>query len=241
VPPLLSSCPAPRASTVPTWAAAEQSGCKDLDVCVSDRLSGVDLEYANWVQSSETYVATRILIADDSPVVRQCLGRLLCGRLGWEVCGEASDGEDAVRKAQELTPDVVVLDFMMPGKNGLDVAREIGKLLPRIPILLCSVFLTPQLVDLARGAGIVGTLSKGDLNKVIPCVETLLRGGTFFSNHQLDGHGIPDSSGVHRDPVLSLQESTDGRTFNHSLDLNAGSGGREPSCGIFGQGTQSTQ
>jgi hypothetical protein len=130
---------------------------------------------------------------------------------------------------------------MMPGKNGLDVAREIGKLLPRIPILLCSVFLTPQLVDLARGAGIVGTLSKGDLNKVIPCVETLLRGGTFFSNHQLDGHGIPDSSGVHRDPVLSLQESTDGRTFNHSLDLNAGSGGREPSCGIFGQGTQSTQ
>ena len=135
---------------------------------------------------------TRIFIADDSPVVRQCLGRLLCSRPGWEVCGEASNGEDAIRKAQELIPDVIVLDFMMPGENGIEVAREIGKLLPRIPILLCSVFLTPQLVALARGAGIAGTLSKGDLNKVIPCIETLLRGGTFFlSERPSGGHEVP--------------------------------------------------
>jgi DNA-binding NarL/FixJ family response regulator len=176
----------------------------------------VDLEYANWVQSRETYLATRILIADDSPVVRQCVGRLLGGHPGWEICGEASDGEDAVCKARELTPDVVVLDFMMPGKNGIEVAREIGTLLPKIPILLCSVFLSPQLIDLARGAGIAGTLSKGDLNKVIPCVETLLRGGTFFfSNHPLDGQEIPDASVIRRS---SLHESTDCRTFDHSLD-----------------------
>jgi CheY-like chemotaxis protein len=161
---------------------------------VSERVACVEFEYANWVQFWEAYMATRILIADDSAAVRQCLGRLLRSRPGWEVCGEASDGENAVRKAQQLTPDLVILDFMMPGKNGIEIARELGKLLPRIPILLCSVFLTPQLVDLARGAGIAGTLSKGDLNRVIPCVETLLRGGTFFSNHQLDGHEIPDAS-----------------------------------------------
>jgi DNA-binding NarL/FixJ family response regulator len=138
---------------------------------------------------------TRILIADDSPVVRQCLGRLLRSRPGWEVCGEAGNGEDAVRKAQELVPDIIVLDFMMPEKNGVEVAREIGKLFPRIPILLCSVFLTPQLIALARGAGIAGTLSKGDLNKVIPCVETLLRGGTFFfSERPSGGHEIPVAS-----------------------------------------------
>jgi DNA-binding NarL/FixJ family response regulator len=70
---------------------------------------------------------------------------------------------------------------MMPGKNGIEVALEIGTLLPKIPILLCSVFLSPQLIELVRGAGIAGTLSKGDLNKVIPCVETLLRGGRFLS------------------------------------------------------------
>jgi DNA-binding NarL/FixJ family response regulator len=153
------------------------------------------------VQFLGVYVATRILIADDNPVVRQCLGRLLCGHPGWEVCAEASDGEDAIRKAKELTPALVVVDFMMPGKNGLEIARELGKLLPRVPILLCSVFLTPQLVELARGAGIAGTLSKGDLNKVIPCVETLLRGGTFFPNHQLDGQEIPDASVIRRSSV----------------------------------------
>lgn len=140
----------------------------------------------------------RILIADDSPVVRQCLGRLLLrGRPGWEVCGEASSGEDAVRQAQELSPDVVILDFMMPAKNGIEAAAEIGELLPRIPILLCSVFLSPQLVELAREAGVAGTLSKGDLNKVIPCIETLLRGDTFFYNYPLDGHEIAGTSAVH--------------------------------------------
>jgi DNA-binding NarL/FixJ family response regulator len=162
-------------------------------------------EYADRVHSWGEYVATRILIADDSPVVRQCLGRLLCSRLGWEVCGEASDGEDAIGKARELAPDVVVLDFMMPARNGIEAAREIGKLRPRIPILLCSVFLSPQLVDLARGVGIAGTLSKGDLNKLVACVETILGGGTCFSNHQPDGHELPDASTIHGSTWLSTQ------------------------------------
>lgn len=130
-------------------------------------------------------MATRILIADDSPVVRRCLVRVLCSHMGWEVCGEATDGEDAVCKAQELAPDLVVLDFMMPGKNGIEAAREILKLFPRTPILLYTVFLSPQLVALARAAGIAGTLSKGDLNKVVTCVETILRGDTFFLQPQL--------------------------------------------------------
>lgn len=123
-------------------------------------------------------MAARILIADDSPVIRQCLGRLLRGHCGWEVCGEATDGEDAVCKAQELTPDVIVLDFLMPRKNGIEAAREIGKLSPNIPILLCTISLTPQLIDLARAAGIAGTLSKGELNKMVGYVEALLRGDT---------------------------------------------------------------
>lgn len=131
-------------------------------------------------------MTARILIADDSPVVRQCLGRLLSSRPGWEVCGEAIDGKDAVSKARELAPDVVVLDFMMPGKNGIQAACEIGKLLPRTPILLCSVYLSPELVDLARAAGIAGTLSKGDLNHAVTCVETLIRGDTFFYTQKME-------------------------------------------------------
>jgi DNA-binding NarL/FixJ family response regulator len=134
------------------------------------------------VNDNETwgdYVATRILIADDSPVIRQCLGRLLGGHRGWEVCGEATDGEDAVCKAQELTPDVIVLDFLMPRKNGIEAAREIGKASPSTPILLCTISLTPELVNLARGAGIAGTLSKGELNRMVEYVEALLRGDTI--------------------------------------------------------------
>lgn len=129
---------------------------------------------------------TRILIADDSSVVRQCLGRLLRSHLGWEICGEAIDGEEAVCRTQELVPDIVVLDFMMPRKNGVEAAREIAKLLPSIPILLCTVCLSPQLVELARAAGIAGTLSKGDLNRVVPCIEALLRGDTFFYDHSME-------------------------------------------------------
>lgn len=131
-------------------------------------------------------MATRILIADDSSIIRHCLGRLLCSHSGWEICGEATDGEDAVYKTQELVPDLIVMDFLMPRKNGIEAAREIGKVSPSIPILLCTICLTPQLVDLARGAGISGTLSKGDLTMVFTCIETLLRGESFFlCRHQL--------------------------------------------------------
>ncbi|MFZ3213107.1 MAG: response regulator transcription factor [Terriglobales bacterium] len=126
-------------------------------------------------------VATRILIADDSPIIRQCLRRLLGEHLGWEVCGEAADGEDAVCKAQQLTPDVVVLDFLMPGMNGIEVARQITKFSSRTQILLCTICFSAQLVDLARDAGVTGALSKRDLNQVVSCIETLLRGDTFFS------------------------------------------------------------
>jgi DNA-binding NarL/FixJ family response regulator len=111
------------------------------------------------------------------------------------VCGEATDGDDAVCKAKELNPDLVVLDFLMPRKNGIDAAREIGERSPSIPILLCTICLTPQLVDLARGAGVSGALPKGELNKVVTCCETLLRGEPFFfCNNQLERtRNIPGS------------------------------------------------
>jgi DNA-binding NarL/FixJ family response regulator len=125
-------------------------------------------------------LAARILIADDNPVVRKCVGRLLCGHQDWEVCGEAADGEQAVRLAKELAPDVLVLDFSMPGINGLEAARQIGRVSPKTAILLCTIFLSPQLVDLARAVGVAGTLGKGDLNRMVVGIETILRGNRFF-------------------------------------------------------------
>jgi len=122
----------------------------------------------------------RVLIADDSPVVRQHVSQLVRQRPEWEVCGEAVDGADAVQKVRDLSPDLVILDFLMPGLNGLEAAREISRQVPDVPILLCTMYLSPQLVDLARGAGVKGALSKTNLSELTSGLETILRGETFF-------------------------------------------------------------
>lgn len=124
-------------------------------------------------------MTTRILIADDNPMVRHYLGQLLSTHLGWEVC-EAADGKDAVQKTLQLSPDVVVLDFLMPGCNGIEAAREISKTCPNTPMLLCTIYLSPQLLELARKAGIAGALSKGELTHLVRGVEAVLAGDTFF-------------------------------------------------------------
>ncbi|MFZ1916849.1 MAG: response regulator transcription factor [Terriglobales bacterium] len=131
-------------------------------------------------------VATRILIADDNSVMRHSVGRLLCSHPDWKVCGEAENGEQAVRLARELDPDVLILDFLMPGMNGLEAARQITAVSPRIAIVLCTICLSPQLIDLARALGIAGAVGKDDLSQMIACIEALLKGDSyFFYNHRL--------------------------------------------------------
>lgn len=123
----------------------------------------------------------RILVADDSAIVRQVICRLLRERLGWEIVGEAADGENAVKLAKQLSPDLIVLDFLMPGLNGIEAAREIVRASPNVPIMLCTMYLSPQLLDLAKNAGVTGTLSKSNLGQLIPGIETILSGSTYFS------------------------------------------------------------
>lgn len=119
---------------------------------------------------------TRILIADDSDVVRRGIEHLLNQHQGWEVCGQAVDGQDAVHKAQQLAPDVVVLDFSMPVLNGVDAAREILKIRPNTRIVLCSMHLTSQLMRLAEQTGIASVLPKSSVSRVNSVVEAALRG-----------------------------------------------------------------
>jgi DNA-binding NarL/FixJ family response regulator len=125
-------------------------------------------------------VETRILIVDDSPLVRQRLRDLLQQHPDWEVCGEAANGQDAITRARELSPDVIVLDFLMPGMNGMQAAREIGKLIPDVPILMFTTYLSRQLVEEARNVGIRGAVAKSDARYVIDGLEALLRNESFF-------------------------------------------------------------
>jgi DNA-binding NarL/FixJ family response regulator len=123
---------------------------------------------------------TRILIVDDSPLVRQRLRDLLETHPGWNVCGEAVNGQDAVNQAAELNPNLIVLDFLMPGMDGMQAAREIGKLVPHVPILMFTMHLSRQLVEEARNVGIRGAVAKSDVRHVIEGVEALLRHESFF-------------------------------------------------------------
>jgi DNA-binding NarL/FixJ family response regulator len=104
---------------------------------------------------------TRILVADGSDVVRRLLKLLIESRAGWMVCGEATNGPDAVRKSIELKPDAIVMDLAMEGLNGLLAAREISNSLPNVPILLHTVNNIPAVVTEAKKFGIRRVLGKG--------------------------------------------------------------------------------
>jgi len=104
---------------------------------------------------------TRILIADGSDVVRKLLKLLIESRAGWTVCGEAIDGEEALRKSRELKPDLIILDLAMSLLNGLLAAREISKVLPSVPILLHTVNNIPAVIAEAKKFGIRRVIGKG--------------------------------------------------------------------------------
>jgi DNA-binding NarL/FixJ family response regulator len=133
---------------------------------------------AGWTGAGK--LATRILIVDDSPLVRQRLRDMLQQHPDWKVCGEAPNGREAVQKVQELAPDLIVLDFLMPGMDGLQAAREIGKVVPNVPILMFTMHLSRQLVEEARNAGIRGAVAKSDAGRIIEGLEALLRNEAFF-------------------------------------------------------------
>lgn len=123
----------------------------------------------------------RILIADDDLCIRRLLHRILEARPGWEVCGEATNGNDAIAKAEQLGPDVVIMDLAMPKKNGLEAAREIAANSPVIPLLLLTVQeVSIELAKEACKAGFRGAVSKGRCSELVRAVGTLVDKGTFF-------------------------------------------------------------
>ncbi len=124
---------------------------------------------------------TRILIADDDATIRKLLRRLLEAHSGWEVCGEAVNGVEAVQKTIELVPDVAILDLGMPIMNGVQAAREISQMRPQLPLLLVTVqqIETPSVAGI-REAGFKGAVTKESGSEVVKGVEALLKNEIFF-------------------------------------------------------------
>ena len=125
----------------------------------------------------------RILIADDHQLFRDGVRALLQSHAGWEICGEASTGREAVAKTLELRPDVIIFDISMPDLNGADAARRIRMASKNAEILILSVHYSDQLIREIIDAGAHGYVLKTDSDRdLLLAVESLARHKPFFTS-----------------------------------------------------------
>ena len=124
---------------------------------------------------------TRFLIVDDSELVRKSLRTVLQANPEWEIVGEAADGQTAVELFKDLQPNIVILDFQMPGINGIETASRMSQIAPAIPIVLFTQHASPDLERHAKEVGIRSVVSKTDAFPMVGMIEALL--------------GPPDSDG----------------------------------------------
>ena len=123
----------------------------------------------------------RVLVVDDHEVVRRGVRSLILSQDGYEVCGEAVDGQDAVEKAQELRPDVIVMDVSMPRLNGLEATHLICATVPDSRILILSQHDSPEMVRQAFKAGASGYVVKSSIARdLIAALNSVSRQQTFF-------------------------------------------------------------
>jgi DNA-binding NarL/FixJ family response regulator len=151
----------------------------------------------------------RILVADDHEVVRKGLVSLLQAQSEWQVCGEAGDGREAVDKALQLKPDVVILDIGMPSLNGLEATRQILKTNPHARVLILTLHDSDQVVREVLNAGARGFLLKSDAARdLVAAVDALRHDKTYFTSKVaamvLEGYlkggtpGVPITPGRNR-------------------------------------------
>jgi DNA-binding NarL/FixJ family response regulator len=125
---------------------------------------------------------TTIALADDHHVVRQGLRALLESEPNFHVVGEAADGQEAVRLVERLQPDVLVLDLMMPGLNGLEVVRQVTQHSPSTNVIILSMYANIGYVLAALKNGATGyVLKKATVDKVVQAVHEVIAGRRFLS------------------------------------------------------------
>jgi DNA-binding NarL/FixJ family response regulator len=124
----------------------------------------------------------RILIADDHGLVRRGTRTILETHRGWKIVGEAANGREAVEKAINLKPDVVIVDISMPDMDGIEVTRLIRESVPDVKVLVLTMHESEQMVRRALDAGANGYLLKSDLTDYLPkAVKAIAENKRFFT------------------------------------------------------------
>ena len=135
----------------------------------------------------------RILVVDDHEPFRRLVASTLHERPNLQVIGEVQDGLEAVHQAEALQPDLILLDIGLPGLNGIDAARRIGKHAPNTRIIFLTQESSADVVREAFGLGAWGYVAKVQAGQeLLLAVESVMQGKRFISSG-LDGHGGPGS------------------------------------------------
>lgn len=115
----------------------------------------------------------RILIVDDSTPVRRALRTCLELTPTWKVCGEAENGQAGIEMVRSARPDIVLLDYAMPGMNGLEAARQIAKDAPESVMFLFTMYASEQLSELAESVGVREVISKavGGMDAIVHAIQ----------------------------------------------------------------------
>jgi DNA-binding NarL/FixJ family response regulator len=127
--------------------------------------------------------SVRILLADDHEIVREGVRAIVERQEGWEICGEATNGREAVTMAGNLKPEAVIMDIGMPELNGLEATRQIKRLLPEVEVLIFTANETEEIVRQVFQSGARGYLLKTEASKhLMPALEALRKHRTYFSS-----------------------------------------------------------
>jgi DNA-binding NarL/FixJ family response regulator len=124
----------------------------------------------------------RVIVVDDHAVIRRGVQGILHAFPEWELCGEAENGQEAIRLAETVKPDMIIMDVSMPGLNGLEATRMIRNILPDTKILLLTLHSSTELVRSAFRAGARGYVLKSDAEaELVRALNVLAGDGTYVS------------------------------------------------------------
>ena len=135
----------------------------------------------------------KVLIVDDHAVLRQALRMLLENQPEVDVVGDASNGREALEACEKLHPDVVLMDMVMPGLNGLEATRQIRRRVPKAKVLILTGYMEDEQILAALRAGASGyVVKKSDVQELLLGIQSVHRGNTYFSSAISDGDAVQD-------------------------------------------------